>query len=67
MDYFVVRIYRHPKNNSGVLVGVVEEMQGRGKQAFTTYDELWEILNGSIRHRQKKEARKKRQQAGREG
>jgi hypothetical protein len=27
------------------LVGVVEEVGIKGKKAFNTYDELWEILN----------------------
>jgi hypothetical protein len=26
-------------------VGVVEEVGVEGKRAFTTYDELWDILN----------------------
>jgi len=68
MDYFIVRIYRHQKNNSGILVGVVEEMNKSEKKAFTNYDELWKILNYGIGSRHKKETKKRRQQrtAGRE-
>ena len=41
---YVVRIYRFQKDNPRSLVGVVEEVGVEGKRAFTTYDELWDIL-----------------------
>jgi hypothetical protein len=42
---YVVRIYRSEKGNPRLLVGVVEEVGVKGKRAFQTYDDLWEILN----------------------
>jgi len=52
---YVVRIYRFKENNPRSLVGVVEEVGVKGKKAFTTYDELWEILiySRSISQKQK--------------
>jgi hypothetical protein len=53
---YVVRIYRFNKKNHRHLVGFVEEVGGKGKKAFTNYDELWEILSlsKSINQRGKK-------------
>ena len=42
---YIVRIYRWGKNKPGSLVGVVEEVGVKGKNGFTNYNELWEILN----------------------
>jgi len=42
---YIVRIYRLEKDNPRALVGVVEEPEKEGKQAFTCLDELWGILN----------------------
>ena len=42
---YIVRIYRFGKDNSRNPVEVVEETGVKGKNAFTNYDELWEILN----------------------
>ncbi|MBI5409203.1 MAG: hypothetical protein HZA14_07545 [Nitrospirae bacterium] len=47
MDNYVVRIYRHKKDNPNRLVGVVEKIGDEGKKAFTNLDELWQILNPS--------------------
>ncbi len=47
MENYVVRIYRHKRNNPNRLVGVVEKVGDEGKKAFTNLDELWEILNPS--------------------
>lgn len=44
MDY-IVRIYRRRKDNPRELVGIVEEVGGEGKKAFSSLDELWKILN----------------------
>jgi len=44
---FVVRIYRYDKKTPRHLVGVVEEVGVRGKKAFSSYDELWDILISS--------------------
>ena len=43
---YIVRVYRHKKNSSGMIVGTVEKIDEKRKAAFTTVDELWEILNG---------------------
>jgi hypothetical protein len=42
---YILRIYQYKKNNPGRFVGLVEEPQRKGKKAFTTFSELWEILN----------------------
>ena len=42
MQSYIVRIYRREK---GGFLGVVEESGAKLKRAFTSYDELWEILN----------------------
>ena len=46
LDY-IVRIYRHEKDRPRTIVGIVEEVGTEGKRAFTSLDELWEILNRS--------------------
>ncbi len=47
MENYIVRIYRFEKNNPKNLVGIVELVEGpkRDKRAFTSFDDLWEILN----------------------
>ncbi len=40
---YIVRIYRCDDRPRGI-VGVVEEIGTKGKKAFTSYDELWDIL-----------------------
>ncbi len=46
MQYsYVVRIYRHEKDNPRMLVGTVEKVGKGGRSAFTNIDELWEIVN----------------------
>lgn len=42
---YIVRIYRFENDRAKSLVGLVETVGTRGKRAFNTYDELWEILN----------------------
>ncbi len=44
---YIIRIYRFEKDNPRSLVGLVELVGTKGKKAFSTYDELWEILNSS--------------------
>jgi len=44
---YIVRIYRFDRKNPRHIVGFVEEVNGKGKKAFTNYDELWDILSGS--------------------
>jgi hypothetical protein len=46
---YIIRIYRCEKDRPKSLVGIVEEAGAKGKQAFQSYDELWEILNSSKR------------------
>lgn len=50
VENYIVRIYRFEKNNPRNLVGIVEsvESEGRGKRAFTSLDDLWEILNSQV-------------------
>ena len=45
MENYILRIYRREKNNSRILVGVVEEVGVEGNKAFTNLEELWKILN----------------------
>jgi hypothetical protein len=45
---YIIRIYRFEKDRPKSLVGVVEEAGKKGKKAFQSYDELWEILNSPI-------------------
>jgi hypothetical protein len=42
---YIIRVYRHDRNNPRRLVGTVEEPHLKGKKAFTNLDELWEIFN----------------------
>jgi len=42
---YIIRIYRFEKDKPQSLVGLVEEVGIKGKKAFNTYDELWDILN----------------------
>jgi len=44
---YIIRIYRFEPGKPRSLVGLVEEVGTKGKRAFNTYDELWEILNSS--------------------
>jgi len=44
---YIIRIYRYEKDRPKSLVGIVEEAGAKGKKAFQSYDELWEILNSS--------------------
>jgi hypothetical protein len=45
LDNYIVRIYRREKDNPRMLVGLVEEVGRAGKKAFSTLDDLWDILN----------------------
>jgi hypothetical protein len=42
---YIIRIYRCENDRPQSLVGVVEETGEKGKRAFQSYDELWDILN----------------------
>jgi predicted transcriptional regulator YdeE len=44
---YIVRIYRHEKNNPRMFVGTVERVGEQRKAAFTNIDELWELMNGA--------------------
>lgn len=56
LNSYIVRVYREGGNKSRELVGIVEEVGGDGKKAFTNIDELWEILS-SVRKRRKDESK----------
>ena len=62
MQSFIVRIYRTTGDDQRRIVGVVEKTGVAGKQVFTQYDELWEILNrqGKKVTREKKKAPKRK-------
>ncbi len=59
---YIIRIYRFEKDRPKSLVGVVEEAGKKGKKAFQSYDELWEILNSP---KDRKEAERAGQEEGR--
>jgi hypothetical protein len=42
---YIIRVYRFEKDRPKSLVGVVFEAGKKGKKAFQSYDEFWEILN----------------------
>lgn len=42
---YIIRIYRHEKDNPRAFVGTVEKVGEPDKTAFTNYDELWKRLN----------------------
>lgn len=50
MENYIVRIYRFEKDNPRHLVGIVESVEGEGreKKAFTSFEDLWEILNSHM-------------------
>jgi len=50
---YIVRVYRHAKDNPRILVGTVENIDSKGKEAFTNIDELWEIVNNGVGHGRK--------------
>ena len=45
MDSYLVRIYRKEQDNPRMLVGIVKQVGGQDKKAFSTLHELWSILN----------------------
>jgi hypothetical protein len=55
---FIVRIYRFVTDKPHRIVGIVEEAGKKGKKAFSTLDELWEILNSSKEDRLEKKSRR---------
>ena len=44
MESYIVRIYRRAGRRARVLVGTVEVPGTEGKLAFSTAEELWEVL-----------------------
>ncbi len=44
MKSYVIRIYRDEKDGAGQLLGTVERPGAEVKQAFTSREELWNIL-----------------------
>ena len=45
MNNYVLRVYRFDRRKPQTLVGLVEEVETRKKKAFTTVQELWDILS----------------------
>jgi hypothetical protein len=50
MKDFIIRVYRLEKDDPRGLVGLVEIVGKKGRIAFKTMHELWEILNSSVGH-----------------
>ena len=44
VNTYVVHIYRCEENGPRGFVGTVEDVGTKAKKAFTTIDDLWEIL-----------------------
>ena len=44
LENYVLRIHRRKKNDSRILVGVVEEVGVAANRVFTNLDELWFII-----------------------
>jgi hypothetical protein len=57
VDSYIVRVYRTKKSDPHVLVGTVEKVGTRGRAAFTTMDELWEIVDEGAESRSEGERR----------
>ncbi len=49
LDNYIIRVYRCRKDNPKKFVGTVEKVGLKGKMAFTSIQELWEILNCKVR------------------
>ena len=41
---YIIRIYRFQRKKPRSVVGIVEEVGTKGKKAFSTLEELWEIF-----------------------
>ena len=44
MENYIVRIYRRDPHSPGKIVGIIEEVGGREKRVFKSFDELWMTL-----------------------
>ena len=59
VESYVVRVYRHRSGSKRQLVGVLEGPRLIEAQAFSSVEELWEILEGrSLGHPAKARARR---------
>jgi len=57
---YVVRVYRFAKNQPHNFVGVVEEAGVKGKKAFTSLTELWDIISSSRAVREDRKTKRKK-------
>ena len=64
MDTHIIRIYRYEKDNPKRIVGTVETVGEEVKTAFTTYDELWKILNPQKGEKRAKQERGMKRRIG---
>ncbi|MBI5641402.1 MAG: hypothetical protein HZA17_13360 [Nitrospirae bacterium] len=51
MKSYIIRICRHEQDNTGLLVGVVEDPEGEKKKRFSSMEELWKILNSNTKRK----------------
>ncbi len=56
MDIYVVRIYRRPGRKARILIGTVEAAGTQTRMAFSSSEELWEILRRRKRQGGRKNA-----------
>jgi hypothetical protein len=61
LDCYIVRIYRKQENDPRALVGLLEEVGKQGNKAFSSIDELCELLvQGGKKIKTKDEMAKRR-------
>ena len=49
---YIIRIYRFDKERAHHVVGTAEEVGVKGKKAFKTLEELWQILQNRPKERE---------------
>ena len=65
LDCYIVRIYRKQENDPHALVGLLEEVGKQGKRAFSSIDELCELLMQGEKKMKTKDRMEKRRQGKR--
>jgi hypothetical protein len=59
LNTYIVRVYRRKNGIPQNLVGVVEEVGKKEKRAFTSLDDLWDILKPQKNTVQRKREKRK--------
>jgi len=45
LESYIIRIYRRENSNPSVVAGIVEIVEVQKKRTFSSFDELWRIMN----------------------